>query len=320
MLMLLSLTLISAANAQSSINLDTGLSYINQQNLQSNQAGNRQGTTSRDRSGWRLGGRWAWQQLDAGGGYSATAQASIDQGFAGAGDIRSLALNGAWMRALNANWLTRLNLQLGNYQDDDQPAYNNQSSGADLTLGWFGQQNSGLDINLAWQQEQYDDDPNAAYNGNRRTVGSRYYFTHQRNQPHWSIAAAVSRFDSPAIAGYSYDAMRLSLAYNAWHWKKLAGNILFVWHSNTFDETSTSSASLNNGNAMGGMSSGPGTMPNNTQSRSQQDTYLTTSLSLRYPLNQQWHLVSNVNAGQYRSNLAENRPLLNAYLGLSVKY
>jgi len=320
----LAILFISTAHAETNFNISTGFSYINQQNLQSSQAANTAGTVTTDRTGWLVGGRWDWQQLDARGGYSLTAQASLDKGLSGAGNIRSLGLNGAWMHALNANWLTRFNLKISDYQDDDQPAYNNQAAGAGLTLGWFGKQNTGLDINVAWQQEQYEDDPSMAYEADRFTFGGRYYFAHQRNRPYWSLGTELSRFDSDKIARYSYNSARLNLAYNDWHWKEIEGNLLLSWCINQFDETLTISSPMNNNTGIPvGVDSGMNGIsppPPNIQSSTQKDSYLTTSLDLRYPLNKQSHLVSNLNIGQYRSNLAEDRPLLSAYLGIGIKY
>ncbi len=327
--MALLFTLITSPTyAESSTYLNSGLSYINQQNLQSTQTANTSGTVTTDRSGWLLGGRWGWQQLNATGGYSVNAQASMDLGLSGAGDIRAITLNGTWMHALNLDWLTRLNIQVNDYQDDDQPAYNSQTGGGKFTLGWFGKQNSGLDFNAAWQQEQYDDNPGMAYTADRLSFSSRYYFPHQHNSPYWSIHGELSRFDAAEMARYSYDVTRLSLSYNSWHWRKLEGNIQLTWRNNRFDAADTSVGTMNHvddiitdtGMGNGGMMGTPPPKPDSTQSATQNDTYLTTSLNLRYPLGKQWSVVSNLSRGQYRSNLVDDRPLISGYLGISVKY
>ncbi len=327
-LAILSILSVSAAYGESLLTLDSNLSYINQQNLQSNQVANASGTVTTDRTGWQLGGRWGWQQLNNQGGYSIAAQANLDQGLDNAGNIRSLGFNGAWMSALSQNWLTRLNLQFSDYQDDDQPAYNNQAGGVGLTLGWFGQQNSGLDLNVAWQQEQYDDNPAAAYTADRFSLGGRYYFSHPHNAPYWNIDAEMSRFDAMPMQRYSYNVSRLSLAYSAWHWKKLEGNIQFTWRNYRYDDMETSDAMHGDENGMDMMGmrmnnvsdSMANDSPNGSQGEAQNDTYITTTLSLSYPLSKKWHINSRINAGQYRSNLVKDQFLLSGYFGVSVRY
>ncbi len=320
----------SSSHAESSVYLDSGLSYINQQNLQSNQAINTTGTVTTDRSGWLLGGRWGWQRFDSTGGYAANAQIRMDRGLGDAGDIRAISIDGSWMHAIDLNWLTRLNLQVGDYQDDDQPAYNSQTAGGKLTLGWFGKQSSGLDLNIAWQQERYDDNPDMAYKGDRISFDGRYYFPRQYNHPYFSISAGSSRFDAGKMKRYSYDTTHITLAYNDWQWQKLQGGVQLSWRNNRFDALDSSTietmghkaAEMNTEMKMG---SGNMSVPSprkfgNSPNSAQNDTYFTVSLSFRYPFSKRWTLINTLNLGRYRSNLAADRPLVSTYLGIGFAY
>ncbi len=323
----LPLLAISIAHAESSLNLSSGLSYINQQNLQSNQATTLSGTSTTARTGWQVGISGGWQQMATNSRYAINAQASLDRGFNSADDIRSAALEGSWMRALSRNWLAHIRAQIGDYQDGDQPAYNSRTIGGGLTLGWFGPRNSGLDLNSDWQAEQYNDDPAKAYGAERYTLGSRYYFAHRNSQAYWSVGIVAGRFDADQMPGYSYDTINLKLAYNAWHWKQLKGTLQLQWRNNRFDATPVEMASMTPTSppsvttGMVGMNPLPSMSgnPSSPQTEAQNDTYLTTSLRLTYPLGKLWQINTSLNVGRYRSNVAESRPLLSGYVGMSVR-
>ncbi len=310
---------LSVAHAETSVSLSSGLTYINQQNLQSNQSTLSSGTSTASRSGWEVGLRGSWQQLNANGGYAVNGQASLDQGFDGRGEIRTAALDGSWTHALSQNWLMRLNARLSSYQDEEQPSYSNRTGGGGLTLGWFGPRNSGLDLSAHGQKERYDDNPGLAYEADRYTLTSRYYFGHKRQSAYWSIGLGAARFDASQIAGYSYDSRSLSLTYNAWRWQKLNASLQFQWRNNRYAETTTNSPPPSPMPGMG-TPSRPRPGANTTSSEAQNDTYLTTALNLSYPLGKQWLISANLNAGQYRSNLAADRPLISAYVGISINY
>ena len=306
---------LSAAHAQTNINLSSGLTYINQQNLQSNPVATTDGTLTSRRTGWQLGIGGSWQQLDDGGGYAVDAQASADQGLDGANTIHSATLDASWMHPLSSRWLSRINVNVGNYQDDDQPAYSNQATGVGLTLGWFGSHNAGLDLTVHGQQEEYKDNPDQAYDANRYNLSSRYYFAHTRHSAYWSVAIEIGRFEVSSLPGYSYDSQRLTLAYNAWRWQKLSANIQLQWRHNRFDRVRNrrpSTPAIGGGMLLAN--------PPSPQTTAQSDSYLTATLNLSYLLSEQWRLRADLNSGQYRSNVAEDRPLLGAYLGLSVHY
>ncbi len=314
----LATSLSAALHAESSIRLSSSLSYINQQNLQSTRVAGASGTVSSARTGLQLDGSWQWQQFNPRGGYSVSGDASLNRGLDDAGNIRSLTLGGSWMHAVNPNWLSRVSLRFSNYLDDDQPAYNSQTGGAGFSVGWFGEQGAGLDINSSWQREAYDDDPVASYQATRISLGGRYYFSHQRSAPYWSTGAEISRFDAD-LSGYSHDAYLLTIGYSGWHWQQLKGDILLLWRNNRFGEITTTPTAMNHQEQMGMGGSHPA-MSGNSQSESRQDSYLTTTLNLYYPMGRQWQLVGSLSAGQYRSNIADDRPLLSLYLGAAIEY
>ncbi len=305
-------------HAESSVRLSSGLSYINQQNLQSTRVAGASGTVSRARTGLQLDGSWQWMQFNPRGGYSVSGDAGLNRGLDGARNIRSLSLGGNWMHAINPNWLARIGLRISDYRDDNQPAYSNRSGGGEFTVGWFGEQGAGLDLKSSWQREDYDDDPVDPYQATRISLGGRYYFPHQRNAPYWSMGVEFSFFDADQ-SSYSYDAYLLTAGYNGWRWRQLEGDIQLLWRNNQYENTVASASAMDHQQhmSMGGIHPA---MSGNSQSESQQDSYLSTNLNLRYPMGKQWRLVSNLGAGQYRSNLADDRPLLSLYLGAVIDY
>ena len=308
------------ADADSSFELRSGLSYVNRQNLQSSQIAGISGTASSSRTGLQLDGSWQWQQVTPQGGYSVSGDANLNRGLDGAGNIRSVALGGGWMHAINPRWLTRINLRLGDYRDDNQPAYNTRSGGGGLALGWFGNEGAGADLNASWQRERYDDDPVGPYQADRITLGGRYYFPHLRDAPYWSAGVEIGRFEADQ-SGYSYDSSLLSVGYSSWHWQRLEGDILFLWRSNRYDDVPGNSTGMDHASMNHGSMAMNGSYRADAGSNdSQQDDYLSVVVDLRYPLRGPWRLVSNLNAGQYRSNVAEDQPLLGFFLGIAVRY
>ena len=312
----------AALHAENSFWLSSGLSYINQQNLQSTQLTGASGTATNARTGLQLEGGWQWQRFETRDGYSVSGNVSLNRGLDGSGDIRSLALGGDWMRAISPDWLARIGLRISDYRDDNQPAYDSRTGGIDLSLGWFGEQNAGLDLTGTWQQEEYDDDPVAPYRATRVSFGGRYHFPHRHDTPRWSMGAEISRFEADR-SGYSYDAYLFTAGYSGWHWWRLEGDARLLWRNNRYENVVATSGRMSSPNrmSMAGPHSAPySTMSGNGQNESQRDDYLTATLDLRYPLDEGWRLEGSLGAGQYRSNLADDRPFMSLYLGAAFEY
>ncbi len=306
------LALLSVAHAEARLDLGAGVSYINQQNLQSNQvSGASDATDSRAGTVLTLDGRW--NRFTPEGGLSAGASTRLDRGTGDAGTITAHELDGAWMGALGQRWLVRLGGRLGRYRDDDQRAYDNDYRGVEAALGWFGDRHAGLDLTLSRHWLDYDDDPQGAYDATRTLLGATWHLPRENEAGGWSATLGSGRFDAPDMPGYSYDSTSFAIHYATRGSGRLDGGASLSWRENLYDPvTLTTTTTTSPFGGMGGM----GTTTTSTTRLQQRDTYLTASLQVGYALSAGSRLHASLSAGRYRSSLTDDRPLVSAFVGI----
>ncbi|MBU0656973.1 MAG: hypothetical protein KJ914_17760 [Gammaproteobacteria bacterium] len=272
-------------------NLQTGVTYTNNLEVQSSTGIAPAEQTSLNRSGAETGISLQRQSLDYTGGYVWEGVASLNQGLAGRKDITRVRGAAYRLSALTTNWLVRSGVEAEHYQNGDLPTGSYRGVGAETTLGYVGETGAGTDIGLSVKREDHWQVADTPYKVDKQTLKLVHYFPHQPRQAYWSVEGAYQQAQADDDSRDAASTL-LGIQYNQWAIGTLTGQVGLQWRQDDYGQISP-----------GENPSGSMTPPAGVGQPSRQDKTYLISASLGKQIRKGLHLRLSSNAGQYTSTL-----------------